>query len=156
MARIVAQVKAKGLDGITVTEHENKDYAYRVMEIVESFFDNDILIIPGQELRRRLHHIVELYLPGNAVFRFVAHPGHLTNQDCHHLDDIHGVEIENGNRVIDEENVCRFARERGLLLLSNSDAHTNSDIGRHFTEVDVEELCTRTKGETLRGKRAYT
>lgn len=143
--KIVARVKARGLDGIAITEHDGKDYGYRVMDIVERFFSGEILVIPGQEKRRGLHHMVELYLPDGSIFRFIAHPGNLSTPFGDHLEDLHGLEIENGNCVIDEEMARKFAHRHGLLLLSNSDAHTLSDIGRHYNEITLEELSGRTR-----------
>jgi len=143
--KIIARVKTRGLDGIAITEHDDKDYAYRVMDIVERFFPGEILVIPGQEKRRGLHHMVELYLPDGSVFRFIAHPGNFSIPFGDHLDDIHGLEIENGNCVIDEGKARVFAQRHGLLLLSNSDAHTLSDIGRHYNEIALEELSVRAR-----------
>jgi hypothetical protein len=36
--RLVEKVKSAGLDGIAVTEHNNKEFGYRVKEIVDSQF----------------------------------------------------------------------------------------------------------------------
>ena len=143
--KIVARVKAQGLDGIAVTEHDDKNYGYEVKDIVERFFPGEVLIIPGQEVRRGLHHMVELYLPGDTTFRFIAHPGNLSTTFGDNLDGIHGLEIENGNCVIDTEKAREFAQRHGLLLLSNSDAHTLSDIGRHYNEITIDELSIRAR-----------
>ncbi|MBI1987867.1 MAG: PHP domain-containing protein [Nitrospinae bacterium] len=56
-------------------------------------------------------------------------------------EKLHGLEIENGNQTIDRARVLAFAQRHGLLLLSNSDAHSLSDIGNHYTETSLEELC---------------
>jgi len=100
--RIISAVKARGLDGIAVTEHYTATYACEVRDIVHRHFDDEILIIPGKENRPGLHgnrqglfHLVELYLPGNTVFRFIAHPGHPHIKDLgSHIDgNIHGLEL---------------------------------------------------------------
>jgi len=143
--QILSRAKAAGLDGIAITEHNNSDYAYKIKRIADKFFPDQVLVIPGREIRQGLNHVVELYLPENTVFRFIAHPGDLLKNRPDYLDDLHGVEIENGNQVINENVTRKFALRHKLLLLSNSDAHSLSDIGRHYTEVDIEELCRRAR-----------
>jgi PHP family Zn ribbon phosphoesterase len=142
--KIVAQIRDRGLDGIAITDHHNKSFGYEVKEIVERFFDNAVLIIPGQEVDEGLMEIVELYLPGNAIFRFVAHPGY-PGQPVVDNKRLHGIEIENGghNWHIDRQAVKDMAERSGLLLLSNSDAHYLEDIGRFYNEITLEELCQR-------------
>jgi len=154
--RIVAAVKARGLDGIAVTEHYTHVYAYQVRDIVHNYFNDEILIIPGKEMDRvflgidkGLFHLVELYLPGDAVFRFIAHPGHPHIKDLgSHIDgNIHGLELRNPGHDddMDEEMIRRLAKKHDLLLLTNSDAHSLGDIGHYHNEIDLEELCSRAK-----------
>ncbi|HCX89425.1 MAG: hypothetical protein COW04_07495 [Deltaproteobacteria bacterium CG12_big_fil_rev_8_21_14_0_65_43_10] len=151
--KIVNAVKARNLDGVAITEHIDKDYGYRVKEIVEEHFDNAILIIPGQEMNTDLLHVqvVELYISDNTIFRFVAHPYHVTDFSRYvaaHADELHGVEIENFQHrwemnQIDKHRIQAIAVEHGLMLLTNSDAHSLDDIGRYYNEVDLEELYMR-------------
>lgn len=140
--QIMEVIRERSLDGIAITDHDRKDFAFQMKEIIETH-SNEVVIIPGQEIRFGIHHVIELYLPG-ATFRFIAHPGDLSHIGKH-LDYIHGVEIENGNWAINKERVTQAAAEYGLLLLSNSDAHLLSDIGRHYNYIDLEELITRAK-----------
>jgi PHP family Zn ribbon phosphoesterase len=137
---VVNKVKQQGLDGIAVTEHDDKGIAYEVAKIVEQVFAKEILIIPGREVRRGSRHVVELYLQGGPVFRFLAHPAQLSSLRAEDLDGIHGVEIENGLWHIDREMVDAVAREYRLLKLSNSDAHTLVDIGKHYNDINLDEL----------------
>ena len=143
--KIIDVVRERGLDGIAITEHSDCTYGYRIKEIVDREFRGEIIVIPGQEVPRWPHHIVELHLGDDCVFRFVAHPGRLSRPYPEALDGIHGVEIQNGNWVVDEESVRQFAEERGLILLSNSDAHSLADIGRHYNEIDLGELRARAR-----------
>jgi PHP family Zn ribbon phosphoesterase len=46
---------------------------------------------------------------------------------------------------IDKSKVREVAEKHGLLLLSNSDAHYVSDIGRYYNEISLEELYARVK-----------
>ena len=148
--QIITVVKEKGLDGIAITDHVNKDYAYQVREIVEQSFGNEIIIIPGQELDRVYQHVIELYLPDNSVFRFIAHPGYPTTYWTNNIADIHGVEINNGNYLINQEAVRDLADKHGFILLSNSDAHNLSNIGLYFNEIKLEELCAKANGQDLK------
>ena len=150
--RIVTRVKEQGLDGIAITDHApGTSFAYQIRDIVARTFNNGVVIIPGSEVCQWPYHVVELYLPGDCTFRFIAHPSlhslQLLEQEyASYIAGIHGVEIENGNYWIDKEEVTEFAHRHGLLLLSNSDAHSLTDIGRHYNEVDMEGLCSRAKG----------
>ena len=141
---ILERMKLRGLDGIGITEHSNKGYGYQVRDIVERYFDDNVLIIPGREIMvGRWEEVVELFLPDDLIFRFWAHPRELDAVD--ELGDIQGIEIQNGmhNWHLNSERVRRFAEERGLLMLSNSDAHYLNDIGQFYNEIDLEELCRR-------------
>ncbi len=146
---IVAAVKGRGLDGIGITEHYNKAYGYKVQEMVIHHFDDEILIIPGREIDKGLLHVVELYLPGDVTFRFIAHPGYPQIRDIEAQidDDIHGIELRNPlhDDEMDEERIRELADKYGLLLLANSDAHFLDDIGKYYNEIDIEELCARAR-----------
>jgi predicted metal-dependent phosphoesterase TrpH len=154
--RIVAAVKAAGLDGIAVTEHYTERYAYEVKEIVDRHFRDEIVVIPGQELdrmffgqERGVFHVVELYLPDDATFRFVAHPGHpyVRDLDARIDDSIHGIELRNGTHAgeMGEEMIRLLAVKHDLMLLTNSDAHSLGDIGSMYNELDLEELSARAR-----------
>lgn len=159
--RIIVAVKDRGLDGIAITEHYTEAYAYEVKEIVHRDFNDEILIIPGREIDRvflgadkGVFHLVELHLPGDVTFRFVAHPGHPYISDLgSHIDgDIHGLELRNPEHDHEmNENMIRGLAERhDLLLLTNSDAHSLADIGTYYNEIDVEVLrarASRRRGE---------
>jgi histidinol phosphatase-like PHP family hydrolase len=153
--RIVAAVKKRGLDGIAITDHYSKSFAYAVKEIVDRHFDSEILVIPGQEIDRIFStrdkgffhaHVVELYLSENTVFRFIAHPDRWDIGKFHPglLENIHGMELRNANYryEMDEAKIREVAEANDLLLLTNSDAHYLSDIGVYYNELDVEELFT--------------
>jgi len=141
----VAQIKAKGLDGIAITEHYDKDYGFKVKDIVEESFNNEVLIIPGWEIDIRQRQEVELFLPNGSTFRYLAHPGFPMNS--YTVENVQGIEIENAlhNWHIDKQRVRELAEEHNLLLLSNSDAHSIEWIGRFYNEIDLEDLIARAK-----------
>lgn len=145
--KIVAATRAKGLDGIAITEHYNKTYGFKVKEIVDQYFKGEILVIPGQEIDKGKLHVVVLYLPGELTFRFVVHPGYPKVEDLgSEIDDsIHGIEVRNPTHddEMDQAAIRKVARKHKLLLLRNSDAHFLSDIGKYYNEITIEELCAR-------------
>ncbi len=158
--KIVAQIKARGLDGIAITEHFDKEYGYKVKEIVERYFDNEVLIIPGQEIYVQMRHEVELYLPNNSTFRFLAHPGYPSHSaylgnfpDPITISNVQGIEIENGMSgwYIDKELVREVSEKYNLLILRNSDAHYLDKIGQFYNEIDLEELYARATVEGRNG-----
>jgi histidinol phosphatase-like PHP family hydrolase len=148
--KIVNAVKARGLDGIAITEHGDKNYSYKIKEVVEEYFNNEILIIPGQEVYTDLIYIqiIELYLPGNATFRFVAHPYHIYDFFRYfngHYHMLHGIEIDNYQHnwemtKLNKKKICEVAEEHGLMLLANSDAHSLENLGRYYNEIDLDDL----------------
>jgi predicted metal-dependent phosphoesterase TrpH len=154
--RIVAAVKAGGLDGIAITEHYTDYFGYEVREIVESRLNGEIVVIPGKEIDVMVTgrdmgvlHVVELYLPDDVTFRFIAHPGYPYVRDLgSHIDGgIHGLELNNPAHLdeIDQHEVRRLARKHNLILLSNSDAHSLADIGTFHNEIEIEELSARAR-----------
>ena len=147
VAEIVARIKERRLDGIAITEHSNKKYAYLVKEIVERSFNNEVLIIPGQEIDFGRREVVELYLPNGSVFRFLAHPGRYPGV-TEEVSDVQGIEIDNALHSwhINKVRVKELAERHGLLLLHNSDAHNLEDIGAFHNEIDLEELEARAQG----------
>jgi len=145
VGKIVAQIKAKGMDGIAITEHYDKDYGFKVKDIVEESFNNEVLIIPGWEIDIRQRQEVELFLPNGSTFRYLAHPGFPINS--YTVENVQGIEVENAlhNWHIDKQRVRELAEEHNLLLLSNSDAHSIEWIGRFYNEIDFEDLIARAK-----------
>lgn len=140
--RIIDVVKSRGLDGIAITEHNDKCKSLKVKEIVSTTFNDEILIIPGQEIHCNSHHVVELYLPYDLTFRFIAHPGKLESGI---LDNIQGIEVESGVWYIDKEPILRLCQQRSLVPLCNSDAHSLSEVGSHHTQIGLADLCTRAR-----------
>lgn len=151
VAQIVQHIKAKGLDGIAITEHEDKSYGYRVKEMVEQLFPGQVIIIPGWELGAWPQQVVELFLPDEVTFRFLPHPCYPVEQ-AQQTPEVHGIEIENPlhSWYIDKAKVRRVAEKYHLLLLSNSDAHAPYDIGQFYNEVSLEELSYRARQPSVR------
>ncbi len=154
--RIISAVKAGGLDGIAITEHYTHHYGREVQEIVDGHLKGEIVVIPGKEIDRMLAgrelgviHMVELYLPGDITFRFIAHPGYpyVKNLDSHIDGSIHGIELKNPAHMdeMDEQEIVELAGKHNLILLTNSDAHRLGDIGTFYNEIEIEELIARAR-----------
>jgi len=143
--RIIETVKAKGLDGIAITEHENKVYGFKALEIKERYFPGEVILIPGQEIVTPQCSLIELYLPNDRIFRFIAHPYYQFK--IRDLSGIHGIEIDNDlhNYHIDKERVLSVARDHDLLLLRNSDAHYLEDLGIFYNELSWEDLFSKAR-----------
>lgn len=142
---IVARMKDRGLDGMAITEHMNKTYSYKVKAMAEELFGDEVLIIPGQEIDIGMRQEVELYLPGDRAFRFLAHPGYPGRVEI--TDGIRGIEIQNDlhDWHINKLMVRELAQTNDLLLLSNSDAHQLEKIGVYYNEIPLDELFARSR-----------
>ncbi len=154
--KIIEAVKDKGLDGIAATDHYTAGFGQKAKQIVEQELNNEIVIIPGQELdmmfsgkQRGIYHLVELFLPDDLIFRFIAHPGHPYVSDLDSLIDenIHGIELKNPShlRDMDQKLIKKVAEKHNLILLTNSDAHDLDDIGIYYNEIEIEELSSRVR-----------
>lgn len=142
---IVARIKARGLDGIAVTEHEYKTYGFQFQELAQRCFNGEVLIIPGQEISAYPVEIVELFLPGDLVFRFIAHPGYPPTDYSRVAPLVQGIEVDNALHYwqMNQEHIRAVAQQHKLLTLTNSDAHSLDDIGQRYNEIALEDLISR-------------
>ena len=150
---IVQRIIDRGLDGIAITEHDDKDYGERVKRIVEEDLDGRVLIIPGREVtvvEMGWAEMVELFLPDGSIFRFLPHPSYPYPGDKgfnYDMNLLHGIEIGNAlhDRQINKKEVEEISRRFNLVMLKNSDAHNLDDIGSFYTEITLEELSYLSK-----------
>lgn len=143
---IIDTARRKGLDGLAITEHYSKRYGFLSREIAQKYFGDEIIIIPGQEMRVFTQEIVELYIDTGKVFRFLAHPYTLYGFEKHEYN-IQGIELDNHlhDGYIYKEGVRRLAAEKGLLLLRNSDAHNLEALGSFYNLLTLEEIKIQTE-----------
>ena len=148
--KIIDSVKRKGLDGIAITEHYESYFGFVAQKIVAEYFDNQVLIIPGHEIYYRRRHTVELFLPGNTVFRFLPHPMDDQIENDFDFGKLHGIEINNSqyNQSMDKPRIRALAEKHNLILLSNSDAHDLNDVGYYYNEIDLDDLINRVRHHT--------
>ena len=147
---VIARARAADIDGIAVTEHRNKEYGFAFKELVEQEFPGQLLVIPGWEIevsfgpaKNDEYQVAELFLDGGRVFRCYCHPGYPSPEIV--IDGVQAIEVDNlgHNWHINKERVKALAEEHGLLLLKVSDAHRLEDLGRNYTEVDLDDLYAR-------------
>lgn len=151
--QVVAKIKSRGIDGIAITDHHNKDWGARLRELVEHHFPGEVIIIPGWEIEVRPprnpfdeYQVAELFLPDGGVFRVYCHPGYYSPNILIE-EDIHAIEIDNyiHNWHIRKAQVAEIAQAHSLLTLQVSDAHNLENIGLRYTEVELEELYRRAR-----------
>ena len=149
--KVIGQIKSKGIDGIAITDHHNKDWAFEFRELVEKHFPGETIIIPGWEIEIRPaispfdeYQVTELFLPEGGMFRVYCHPGYYTPNIIIE-DNVHGIEIDNyiHNWHIRKPQVAKVAADYDLMTFEVSDAHNLENIGLRYTEVELEELYRR-------------
>jgi histidinol phosphatase-like PHP family hydrolase len=151
--KVVAQIKSSGIDGIAITDHNNKDWAFEFRDLVEEHYPGEVIIIPGWEVEVRPasnpfdeYQVGELFLPEGGVFRIYSHPGYYSPKILIE-DGIHAIEIDNyiHNWHIRREQVEEVAKTHDLLTVEVSDAHNLENIGLRYTEVEMDELYRRAR-----------
>lgn len=145
-----AAARARGLDAIALTNHDY--YADLGVDT------GDLRIIPGIEISTTEGHLLvvgpdpptaskpERMTPEEAVSlarkrdcaAILAHP--YRNSRLKETDiGFDAVEV-NGKRSQSPEKIEELAAERGLPLVGGSDAHFPFEVGRTYTELEVDEL----------------
>ena len=149
--KVIAQIKSQGIDGIAITDHHNKEWAFEFRELVEKHFPGEVVIIPGWEIEVRPaaspfdeYQVAELFLPDGGMFRTYCHPGYYTPNIIIE-ENIHGIEIDNyiHNWHIRKSQVRSVARRHSLMTFEVSDAHNLENIGLRYTEVELDDLYRR-------------
>lgn len=151
--RVVDQIKSRGIDGIAITDHHNKEWAFEFRDLVERHYPGEVIIIPGWEVEVRPaenpfaeYQVAELFLAGGGIFRSYCHPGYYSPNIVIERN-IHAIEIDNyiHNWHIRRAQVAEVAQIYGLLVLEVSDAHRVDDVGMRYTELELEELYRRAR-----------
>ena len=149
--QVVDQIKSRGIDGIAITDHRNKEWAFEFCQLVARVRPGEVIIIPGWEIEVRPprnpfaeYQVAELFLSGGGVFRSYCHPGYYSPEIIIE-DGIHAIEVDNyiHNWHIRKAQVRELAEAHDLLVLEVSDAHNLENIGLRYTEVELEDLHAR-------------
>jgi predicted metal-dependent phosphoesterase TrpH len=147
-----------GLDGIVVTDHDEIDESLRAADLAP---DYGLVGIPGVEVSTAHGHLLAVGvescpprgLPfGETVGRVreaggiavVPHPFQRSRHGVRkrHIDDADGVEVYNSMLFTGYRNrrANRFAERRAFPKLGASDAHYLGNVGRAYTEVELDEI----------------
>ncbi|MFW5938711.1 MAG: CehA/McbA family metallohydrolase [Halanaeroarchaeum sp.] len=155
----VAVARARGLDGIAVTNH---DY-YEAFD----FDTGDVTVIPGIEVSSTAGHMLVVgpdpprrtapgeLTPGEVVdiardrdcAVILAHPyrnSHLPEMDV----AVDAVEV-NGKRSRSVDRIETLARDRDLPIVAGSDAHYPFEIGRAYTVLDADSATPASVVEAI-------
>ena len=149
--KVLAQIKSQGIDGIAITDHHNRDWAFEFRDLVEANFPGQTIIIPGWEIEIRPpqnpfdeYQVSELFLDNGGVFRIYCHPGYYSPNIIIE-ENVHAIEIDNyiHNWHIRKEQVREVAQAHSLMLVEVSDAHNVENVGLRYTELELAELYVR-------------
>jgi len=159
LEEIAKACKGSGVHGAVICDH---DIARTKFEIIDG-----ILILPGIEISTELGHLLGLLINekveptrdfkvalnrihaagGLAV---LAHPfenRHLTNEFINTridnlADMLDGIECANGRAPLFVERANEYAyaaaKRLGLAQFGGSDAHTHIEIGRTYTQIEID------------------
>jgi predicted metal-dependent phosphoesterase TrpH len=158
---LYAQLKQRGMDLVTVTDHDSIDAVEALRRYPDFFLSEEVTCtMPSGtemhagvygiqehdhiELQRRRHDVASLlaYAVENQLFVTVNHlysslTGPRTEDDfAVFARDFHGVETVNGQMLKRSNRLAEdFARRFGKPVVGGSDSHTLAGLARTFTEV---------------------
>lgn len=170
-AKVVRVAKARGLDAIAITDHNEVGGAFEARKAA----GGDVLVIVGEELDTRAGDVIGLFLreriveddPLEAIRAIHAQGGvavlphpfskspTIDDRVARALDACEGFNARH-SRVASvegpqgEPRVAGFAREYDLSLTAGSDAHFYREIGRGRTVVPASSL-EDAKAQILKG-----
>lgn len=146
--KILKIAKRKGFDAISITDHDTMD-VYK-----KNSFNSDVLLIPGMEIKTDMGDVIGLFLNEEISSRsfhdvisdikdqdgIVVLP-HPYRRKCDPKDLIKHVDlieiINSRSKPIENINAEKDFGSNNKKNISGSDAHTCSEIGASFTEMDV-------------------
>jgi histidinol phosphatase-like PHP family hydrolase len=146
---IVKAIKSAGINGIAITEHNNFNHGWvAALEIREHFHRENIIVLPGAEIDLLGQQFLQIYVPDyyrrripffreKEWFIVLAHPGYYNPLIQNEISRVSFDAVE-GNSLHGEFQYAReIARERGLPVITSSDAHTLAGIGHGYTEMEL-------------------
>lgn len=151
IARAVDAARAKGLNGIAITDHNT----VRGLPEAKKFSKRDFLVIPGIEVSSADCHIVALGvtkliprdLPANETVKRIreqggvaiaAHPFAIGRRPgLVHKAKFDAIEALNSRALFLSNPLARrFAERHKIPMVAGSDAHRCDEIGLAYTNVD--------------------
>src|ERR1700685_1981339 len=175
---LYAQLKQRGMDLVTVTDHDSIDAVEELRHYPDFFLSEEVTCtMPSGtemhagvygieehdhvELQRRRHDVESLlaYAAQPCLFVTVNHlysslTGPRTEDDfAVFARDFHGVETINGQMLACSNKLADdFARRFGKPVIAGSDSHTLAGLARTFTEVQGVSNATEFLAGMLRGE----
>lgn len=146
---IVQAVKAAGLDGIAITEHNNFNHSWvTCLEISENFRKENLIILPGEEVDCGNQQFLHLYIPdyarriipffkGKSWFNILAHPGFYNPIDMAQFNNLEYDAVEEESLHGTFPAAGQISGARNLPLTRSSDAHKLEDLGFRYTELET-------------------
>jgi hypothetical protein len=154
---ILMAAKAKGLDGVAITDHNTTAGARYALEICDRVAPG-LLVIPGEEISTRSGHLIVLGII-NDIARgmtvsdtikaghdmggtvIVPHPYNRPRHGMSIPDGADAVEAYNSRFIFGVHNRLAKSRSKrlGLPTVAGSDAHTANFVGTAITIVDTDE-----------------
>jgi len=155
LGKVVEVSKQVGLDGIAITDHGTARGAFKARKL----YGKELTIIPGEEVLTDRGEVQCLFLEegirGEEFFE-VIEEAHSQGALCiasHPFDPfrlnrlrgleslygyLDGVEVFNSRCALERSNreAYQFARDKKMLMVAGSDAHTYGEIGGGGVEVE--------------------
>ena len=156
-SKIVKAAQKKGLDVISITDHDN-------MEVYENFprGRGDVVVIPGMEIKTEMGDVIGLFLDEEVRSRsffdvvceirdqdgivVLPHPFRRKCDPDGLIGSVDLVEVINArSRNMENVDAWKLCERFDKTPITGSDAHTYFEIGRAVTEIegysdDLDEL----------------
>lgn len=145
---IVKAVKIAGLNGIAITERNNFNHGWvAALEILDHFKNENLVILPGEELDYAGQKLLHIYIPdyyrrrmpffqGKEWVMILAQPGLANPLELDRMAGIKLDAVEGCSLKGDFEQAERVALEKSIPVIQASDAIDLADIGKLYTELE--------------------
>ncbi|MDO9522730.1 MAG: PHP domain-containing protein [Methanocorpusculum sp.] len=170
VAEVIAKAKERGLDAISITDHDTTEGAKQALAIKNP----GILIIPGIEVSTKQGHVLvlgttEMFEPGKDALEtireakaqgcltIIPHPYHRWRHavGLHSpkaLREADAIEVFNSRYYLGLANIraAKFAKKYHIPMTAGSDAHTCQFVGYGINIIDAEERTVPSILEAIR------
>jgi len=170
VAEVIAKAKERGLDAISITDHDTTEGAKEALAIQNP----GILIIPGIEVSTKQGHVLVLgttkmfeagkdaletirAAKAQGCLTIIPHPYHRWRHavGLHSLEALReadAIEVFNSRYYIGLANnrAAKFAKKYHMPMTAGSDAHTCQFVGYGINIIDAEERTVPSILEAIR------
>lgn len=153
---LIKYAKKKGLKGIAITDHNEIKGALKACKLS----NDDFIIIPGIEVSSKNRHILGLNIkekipinlsPKETIelihslggIAIIAHPFGIrsgVNKKLIKKNDFDAIEAFNARSFLGNQKAEKLADKLKLGKTGGSDCHQTLDIGKGYTEFEIESL----------------